>query len=188
MHAAPTEPDRHRRAAQHAQRVCHVPARPTRPLHRTAHDRAQHPALDATPPPPCSLADRTDPGKPVLRCARIEPEATPTKPSRHRHRYPYAWTRLTTPSRSTALAVQSRPTKVHPRPRLPGDIKPGHPLLEPSALPFAHSPTPLTTAETGRPIPGLPLLRGLRHCRQPPDSRRRRLLVTASSLPFSLLG
>jgi hypothetical protein len=81
----PTVPDRCCRAVQNAQRVPAIPVRldPARPC--SSHSRARQPALDAMPPPPCPLADRTNPDKPGFRHARTEPKLTPTEPSHHRH-------------------------------------------------------------------------------------------------------
>jgi hypothetical protein len=92
-------------AAQSAQTAPCVPVHAHMCTFSTVHDRARRPAHDAKPPSPCPLTDRTDPGRPGFRRARTEPETPLTGLLRHRHRHPYAWTRLTTPSRDTALAV-----------------------------------------------------------------------------------
>jgi hypothetical protein len=116
VHRRPSMPVRRHLAAQRIQSVHPVPVCLDHAWPRSAHTHAQHQAPDTTTPSPCLAVHWHALATHRLVSNVTEPDRLATEPASHRHRHPYPCTQPATPSRSTALAVQSCPTEVHPRP------------------------------------------------------------------------
>jgi hypothetical protein len=144
VHATPTTPIRRDRAAQSAQRVCHIPAHTEPLLHRRSHTPARHRTVNARTPMPCTAMHRDTPTAHRFTPRRSKNCRAPAEPPSHRHCPPVPCTQCTTPPRRTAHDTQCHPSPVHPRPCPSGDIKPEATSRILPCRPFVSTPLPFT--------------------------------------------